>query len=263
MLKSLTTHRWLIWELTRRDVQSRYRGSILGMAWPLIQPLLLLLVYTFVFSEVFKARWPGVNAGSNLDAAVAIFTGMIVHGLLAECLTRGPTLVTSNPDFVKRSVFPVGILAWMALGTALFQAAICLLVLLAFLAFSSIGLHWTALCLPLVLAPLALFCLGLLWLLAALGAYVRDVGQVSSFFASLLLFASPVFFPLDSLPEPFRTVVAANPLTFFIEESRKVLLWGQPPSWAGLAIALAAGLAFAWWASRWFESVRGGFDDVL
>lgn len=263
MLKALSTHRWLVWELTRRDIQSRYRGSVLGMAWPLIQPLLMLLVYTFIFAEVFKARWPGSGTGSNLDAAVAIFTGMIVHGFLAESLTRGPTLVTSNPDFVKRSVFPVGILAWVALGSAAFQAAVCLVVLAAFLAVSSVGLHWTALYLPLVLAPLVLFALATLWVLAALGAYIRDVGQVSTFVASLLLFTSPVFFPLASLPERFRAVVAANPLTFFIEESRKVLLWGEAPSWPGLALYLAAGLAIALWAHRWFESVRAGFDDVL
>ena len=263
MLKALVAHRWLVWELTRQDVQARYRGSVLGMAWPLLQPLLMLLVYTFIFSAVFKARWPGAATGSNLDAAVAIFTGMIVHGFLSESLTRGPTLITSNPDFVKRSVFPVGILSWVALGTATFQAAVCLLVLAAFLAASSIGLQWTILYLPLVMAPLALFALGILWLLAALGAYAKDVGQVSSFLSSLLLFTSPVFFPLASLPEGFREVVAANPLTFFIEESRKVVLWGEAPSWLALSLYLVAGLAFAVWASRWFESVRGGFDDVL
>jgi lipopolysaccharide transport system permease protein len=263
VLKSLAANRWLILELTRRDIQSRYRGSVLGMAWPLIQPLLMLLVYTFIFSEVFKARWPGGNTGSNLDAAVAIFTGMIVHGLLAECLTKGPTLVTSNPEFVKKSVFPVGVLAWVALGSAAFQAVVCLLVLAVFLAASSIGLHLTAIYIPLVLAPLALFALGSLWVLAALGAYIRDIGQISTFLASLLLFTSPVFFPLNSLPEAFRAAVAANPLTFFIEESRKVLLWGQAPSWVALAVYLVVGMAFALWAHRWFESVRGGFDDVL
>lgn len=263
MLTSLAKHRWLILELVRRDIHSRYRGSALGLAWPLIQPLLMLAVFTFIFSEVFKARWPGAQAVTNLDAAMAIFTGMIVHGFLADCLTQGPTLVTSNPDFVKRSVFPVEVLAWAALGTNLFHTSLCLAVLVAFLALSSVGIHATIVLLPLVLAPLAVFGVGLMWLLAALGAYLRDFAQATAFLSSLLLFTSPVFYPLESLPEGFRAVVAANPLTFFIEEARKVVLWGEAPSWGGLVISMAVATAFALWASRWFESVRTGFDDVL
>lgn len=264
MPSPLFGHRHLLAELTRRDIQSRYRSSLLGMAWPVLQPLLMLSVYTLIFSEVFKARWPGVQeTGSRFDVAIVIFTGMIVHAFVAECATRGPTLITSNPNYVKKVIFPLEILPWVTLGSALFQALVCFAILFAFILASTAALPWTVLFVPLVLAPLALGCLGLMWLLAAAGAYVRDIEQAMAFVVTLLLFLSPVFYPLSVLPEGFRAIVAANPLTFFIEQVRLVALWGQPPSWAGLAAATALGAALAVWARGWFERARGGFGDVV
>ena len=260
---SLLSHRNLILELTRRDIEARYRASMLGLAWTFLQPLLMLTVFTLVFAEIFQARWPGVEAGGRLDVAVVIFTGMIIHGFVAECLTRAPTLITGNPNYVKKVIFPLEVLPFVAMGSAALQALACFLILAVFILFSAASLSWTALLLPLVLLPLALLCLGLMWLLAAAGAYLRDVDQAMSFIVTLLLFLSPILYPLSALPEGLQAVVAANPLTFFIEEARAVLLWGRPPFWAGLAVATVAAALFALWARRWFERAKGGFADVI
>ena len=158
---------------------------------------------------------------------------------------------------------PIDVLPLVALGSAALQAFVCFLILAVFMFFSAATLAWTALLLPLVLLPLALLCLGLMWVLAAAGAYLRDIDQAMSFIVTLLLFLSPVLYPLSALPEGLQAVVAANPLTFFIEEARAVLLWGRSPSWAGLAAATAAAALFALWARSWFERAKGGFADVI
>jgi len=263
VIQPLFEHRHLVLELSRRDVESRYRGSFLGMAWPVIQPLLMLAVYTFVFTEVFKARWPGAGESSRVEAAVMIFAGMIVHGFFAECIVRAPSLLTANVNYVKKVVFPLQILPWVALNAALFHAGLCLAVLLGWVLATGRGMPWTVVFLPLVAAPFVFLTIGCMWLLTALGAYLRDLGQLMTFLATLLLFTSPVLYPVDALSGPFRAVVVLNPLTFFIEATRGVLLLGQAPHWGALALWGAGSLVFAWLALRWFESARGGFGDVV
>jgi lipopolysaccharide transport system permease protein len=263
VIRSLLEHRHLVLELSRRDIESRYRGSLLGMAWPVLQPLLLLAVYTFVFTEVFKARWPGVGESARVDVAVMIFAGMIVHGFFAECIVRAPSLLTGNANYVKKVVFPLQILPWVALNAALFHAALCLAVLLAWVVLSGRGVPWTAVLLPLVAAPFVIFTIGCMWLLTALGAYLRDLGQLMTFVATLLMFASPVLYPVDSLPVNFRAAVGLNPLTFFIEATRATVLLGRGPPWGELALWCAGSFVFAWLALCWFESARGGFGDVV
>lgn len=263
MFASLVANRRLIAQLTRREVVSRYRGSLAGLAWSFFNPLLMLGIYTFVFSTVFKARW-GVEAEeTRAGFAVILFVGVILHGLLAECITKAPGLILNNVSYVKKVVFPLEILPWVAVGSALFHAAISLGVLL--LAQLALGhaIPWTALLFPLVLLPLVLVSAGFSWLLAATSVYIRDIGMVTGLFATALLFLAPVFYPLSALPEGYHWLMLLNPLTFIIEQSRLVLLAGEVPDWQGLGLFLLAALAFAWIGFWWFQRARNGFADVL
>ncbi len=254
--------RALIWQFARRDVLARYRGSVLGLAWSFLTPLLMLAVYTFVFRVVFKARWGGDEAG-EFEFALQVYSGLIVFSLFAEVVSRAPRLVMEQPNLVKKVVFPLEILPWVAVLAGLFHLALNLAVLLIAAAIARGGLPPSIVALPMVLLPFMPLLLGLGWFLAALGVFVRDVGQITSLAVSLLMFLSPVFYPISSLPERWQPWLRANPLTPVIEQVRLVALDGQWPDWPQLALHLAIASAVAWAGARWFAATRKGFADVI
>jgi lipopolysaccharide transport system permease protein len=196
MFVSLWRNRQLIWQMTHREVVGRYRGSVLGLAWSFFNPVLMLIVYTFVFSVVFKARWNVSGGESKTDFAIILFTGMIVFNLFAEIVNRAPGLIIYNVNYVKKVVFPLEILSWVALGSVLFHSLVSLSVLLLAQFILNQSLPWTVMLFPLVLFPLILSSLGAAWFLAAIGVYVRDVGQITGVITTILMFLSAVFYPL-------------------------------------------------------------------
>lgn len=259
---SAARHHELLWQMVRRDVAGRYRGSLGGVAWALVHPLMMLAVYTFVFSVVFQARWSGAGDG-RAAFAVNVFAGMIVHGLFAECVNRAPALVVGNVNYVRKVVFPLEILPWISMGSALFHAAVAILVLLGFVAFQQGQVHASALLFPLVLLPLVLLTMGLSWLLASLGVFLRDIAQVTGILTTIAMFLSPVFYPVSALPEGYRWAFYLNPLTFPIEQFRRVLVVGGAPDWPSLAGYAAAAVAVAALGLVWFQRTRKGFADVV
>jgi len=248
--------------MTAREVVGRYRGSVLGIVWSFANPVLLLAVYTFVFSVVFNARW-NTGSESKADFAVILFVGMIIYGLFAECLNRAPGLILAHPNYVKKVVFPLEILPLVALGVAFFHAAISLIVLLAFCLALNHALPWTILLLPLVILPLALVTLGVSWLLSSLGVFLRDVGQVVGLLTTVLMFASPVFYPVASIPENYRAILYLNPLATIIEQARDVLIWGKVPDLTVLGVLTVVSALVAWLGFAWFQKTRRGFGDVM
>lgn len=250
----------LIIQLTERDTRSRYRGSAMGLFWSAIHPLLMLTVYTFFFTEIFPGRWAGAD---RLDFALVLFIGLLLHGFVAECLSRAPGLVVEQPNLVKKIVFPLDVLPVVAIGTAIFHLLIGLAIWFAFHLLIVGVPPWTVVFMPFVLVPLVLMTLGVCWFLAAIGVYLRDVGHITPVLSAVLLFASPVFYPLSALKPPFQTIVAASPLTIPIEQARAVLLMGQPPQWDVLAAYAAVAIVVAWLGAAWFRATRKGFADVL
>lgn len=262
--KSLWRNRQLIVQMTKRDVAGRYKGSAMGLAWSFLNPVFMLVVYTFVFSEIFKSRWGGIGGDdSKTQFAVVLFVGMIVLNLFNEVLNRAPGLIVANVNYVKKVMFPIEILPVIAMGAAFFHSLISLGVLLAAFAVFNGYLHWTVVFIPLVLLPLVIVTLGLAWMLASLGVFLRDVGQTILIITTVLMFLSPVFYPVSAVPERFRPFVMANPLAFIIEQARDVLIWGHLPNWIGLGIYTLAANIVAWAGYTWFQKTRKGFADVL
>lgn len=263
MIESLWRNRGVIWRMAGREVHGRYKGAAMGLAWSFITPIFMLAVYTFVFSVIFKSHWgSGVNQ-SKTEFAVVLFVGMIVQALFAEVINRAPTLIVGNANFVKRVVFPVEILPVVATGSALFHGLVSTTVLLAaFLLFNGY-LHWTIVLFPLVLFPLLVLTIGFAWIFASLGVFVRDIGQATVIITTVLMFLAPVFYPIRAIPERFRVVIMINPLTFIIEQSRSVLIFGRLPNWWGLAIYSVLATLVAWLGYAWFQKTRKGFADVL
>ena len=223
LCKSLWRNRQLIVQMTKREVVGRYKGSAMGLAWSFFNPVLMLLVYTFVFSEIFKSRWGGVGGDdSKTQFSVVLFVGMIVLGLFSEVVNRAPSLILGNVNYVKKVIFPLEILPIITMGAALFHSLISLCVLLAAFALFNGYLQWTAVFIPLVLLPLVIVTTGLAWILAAIGVFLRDVGQTIGIITTVLMFLSPVFYPVTAVPERFRPFIMANPLTFIIEQARSL-----------------------------------------
>lgn len=262
-LRSVWRNRELISQMTKREVIGRYRGSVMGLAWSFLNPLLMLVVYTFVFSVVFKARWGGGGEENQVNFAIVLFVGMIVHGLFAECVNRAPNLILSNVNYVKKVIFPLEILPVIAMGSALFHTIISLVVLLGAILLLGSGVSWTILLFPVVIFPLLLASMGVAWFLASLGVYVRDIAQITGMITSVLMFLSPVFYPLSSLPEEYQGWLQINPLTFIIEESRRVMIFGELPHLAEWLTYLIFSSLIAWLGYAWFQKTRRGFADVL
>jgi len=263
MFGGLIHHRDLVWQMTKRDLIGRYRGSLLGIAWSLLHPLIMLGVYTVVFSGIFKSRWQVGATEGTTDFAVVLFAGLLIHGLFAECVNRAPALILANPNFVKKVVFPLELLPWVSMGSALFHAGASLLVLFVGLAAGSLGMTPTILLFPIVVLPFILFTMGVSWFLAATGVYLRDLGHVVGIATTVVMFLSPVFYASSALPERYRWLLQLNPLTFIIEQSRDVLVWGRLPNWTGLLLYAVASLLVAQLGFRWFQKARRGFADVL
>jgi homopolymeric O-antigen transport system permease protein len=261
--RSAWKHRSLIWQMSKREVIGRYRGSFLGLAWSFFNPLIMLLVYTFVFSVVFKARWGMEMSGSKAEFATVLFVGLIMHGLFAECINRAPALILSNANYVKKVVFPLEILPLVALSSALFHSLVSLAVLIVAIIGLNFFVPWTAVLVPLVMFPLLVITVGMAWFLAATGTYIRDIGQITGIITTVMLFLAPVFYPLSAMPEQYRSFLFINPLTLIIEETRQALIFGNMPDWSAWSIYFGISLLIAWMGFWWFQKTRKGFADVL
>ena len=241
----------------------RYRGSFLGLAWSFITPLLMLAVYTFLFGVIFKARWGASTVESRLDFALILFVGLIVHGLFAECVNRAPGLILQHANFVKRVVFPLEILPWTVMLSALFHSSVSLCIWAVVAAVSGIGLSLTIVFLPLVFVPLVLLTMGCTWILSSVGVYLRDTGHTVVILTTVLLFLSPIFFPSTAVPPEFRFLIRLNPLTFVVEQARAVLTFRSLPDFPWLAVVTVQNLAVAAFGLWWFQKTRRGFGDVI
>jgi len=260
--RSVWKNRQLVFQMIRREVTGRYKGSMLGLLWSFLNPVLMLCVYTFVFSVVFQARWSD-GSDSKTEFALVLFSGLIVFNLFAECINRAPGLILSNVNYVKKVVFPLEILPVIALGSALFHMLVSLGVwLIAYCILIGIP-HLTLLLVPFILLPLLLLILGLSWGLASLGVYLRDTSQITGILTTVLMFLSPIFYPVSALPEKFRAVLQLNPLAPIIEQTRNVLIQGTAPCMTSLLSSILGSALFAWLGFVWFQKTRKGFADVL
>jgi lipopolysaccharide transport system permease protein len=252
----------LINVLIKREILGRYKGSLFGVLWSFMNPLLMLLIYTFVFSIVFKARWSG-GSGSTAEFALILFAGLIIFNLFAECLNRSPGLILANVNYVKKVIFPLEILPIISLGTAIFHAGVSYVVwLITYMFFYGLP-HPTVLFIPFVIIPLVFFILGITWIFSSLGVYIRDLTQIIGIFTTILMFLSPIFYPISALPERFQSYAKFNPLASIIEQTRKVLFWGDAPDFFQYLSCLAISILVAILGFIFFQKTRKGFADVI
>lgn len=261
-VRSFFKNRELVWQLSKREVSLRYSGSFLGVIWSFINPLMMLIVYSFVFGTVFGARWHGGD-GDNSNFALLMFIGLLLHGLFAECLLRSTTLIVANANYVKKVIFPLEILPWTVLGSALFHFIAGLIVLLILQVILLGKIEPTVFLLPLIVFPYAIGLMGISWFAAALGVYFRDLTQIGGTISSVMLFLSPIFYSTDTIPERYRGYILANPLTSVIEQSRNVIVYGKYPELLPMVYICIVAVVFYALGILFFNKTRKGFSDVL
>lgn len=264
MINSFWDHRSLVWQLLLRDIHSRYKGSLMGLVWSIVTPLLMLLIYTFVFQYVFKARWSSpTETGDSINFAMVLFLGLITHGLFADILMRSPILMLSHANFVKKVVFPLEILPWVTLLSAIFNFFISFILLLVFVLYEMNYIPLTALFLPIIWIPFIVMILGFSFILSALGVYIRDIQQISGTLVTLTLFLSPIFYSIDILPPQLQTLMLINPIALIVEQSRAVLVYGLWPDFIAIGIYSVVALFILFLGYKLFQKSRIGFADVL
>jgi lipopolysaccharide transport system permease protein len=254
----------LIFASTKREVLLRYRGSFFGVFWSFFNPILMLCIYTFVFNEVFKAKWGGSSLeSSRIEFALLLFAGIIIFNFFSECLSKSPYQIVSNQNYVKKVVYPIEIISMVGVLSAAYQMLLNLLIWVIFY-FVFIGWpHLTILYVPVILIPLFLGVLGISWFFSSLGVFLRDINQIVGVITTVSMFLSPIFFPADAVPENIRFLIYFNPLTIFIEELRNVIYWGGIPGLFNIFIMWAGGIIIFSLGYYWFQKTRKGFADVL
>lgn len=256
-------NRTLLWQLTKRNIVARYRGSMLGVFWGLVQPLMMLCIYTFVFSVVFEARW-GVNIEKFKGAfAIIMFCGMALYSIFAECVSCSCGLIIGNPNFVKKVIFPLEILPLAQCISSLILGLEWFVLLFLGVIFIYGDLNYTMLLLPIILIPLFLFSLGISYFVASLSVYVRDTAYIVQVILQMLFFMTPIVYPIMAVPEKYRWLLETNPLTVLIEQCRKIFLYGIMPDWLFLGNAALVSLIILHLGFIWFFKTKKGFSDVL
>jgi len=263
MLQNLYTHRNLIRQFAWRDVISRYKGSYFGMVWSFVTPLMLLAVFSFVFSVIFQSKWGVTPDEGKFQFAITLFCGMTVFNIFGECISRAPMLVLQYPNYVKKVVFPLEILPVASLGSSLINGGLSLAILIPAVLILSHAWPTTIYLFPLVLVPICAFSLGFGWFLASMGVFIRDIAQPVGVIVQMLFFVSGIFFPPSAIPEEIRFLVELNPMVGILEDARRTLMWGQYPDWTSLAVVTILSLIVMQLGYAWFMRTKKAFADVL
>lgn len=255
------TQRELLRELVKREIADRYRGTVFGVAWSFSQPIFMLTVYTVAIGMLLGVKWPGI--GSNSELALALYAGLLLFNLFAECMGRAGDLVAAQPNYVKKVAFPLPLLAWTPVIAAAIQMLVGLVVWLVFYLWVRGMPHWTVLFVPAIMIPVMLVSLGLVWIVGAIGVYARDIGHATNLAVQAMLFLSPIFYDARMLPEHIRSYLQLNPLGFLVSSAREAMMEGRVPDLPMLAAFIVGAWLFAMLGLALFERLQDGFADTL
>lgn len=261
VIRNLLQHGDLIRLMTWRNFNARYRGSFAGLFWSFFQPLVIMTIYTVVFSLFLKVRFS--TDASPFTFSVYLLCGLLPWNALSEGLSLSTTVIRTNTNLVKRVVFPLEILPINLALTAAIQQIIGF-VLLFPLAWLVIGPpSWTLVLVPVVLAFQLLFSVGLNWIVSSVTVYLPDMGQMISLMLTVWLFLTPIFYPDDIVPSQIMFVFRLNPLARLVRLYRDVFLSGQLPAWQGLLATGLICLGVFMVGYFWFMHTKRGFADVV
>ena len=259
---NLYNHRILLWQFIWRNIELQHKGSMLGVIWSILSPLLLFGVYGFVFLVVFEGRFGVVPTETRSDYAIGLFLGLTMLQLFQETMTVAPTVIIQNPNFVKKVVFPLEVLPVAALGAAFFRCLVALVLVVLATEIWGSGLSSTAWWLPLLVVLLGIFSMGVAWILSALGVFLRDLPPLMQFCSVLLMFISGVFYSVSKIPAAF-SFLRYNPLAVYLETARGALLWNISPTYVEVVSLGLISMATCLVGYALFAYLKSAFADVL
>lgn len=261
----LYKNRNLLSQLIRRNIEARYRGSMLGLIWSFALPLLMLAIYTFVFSVIFKAKFGDIPNDNKLAFALVMFSGMAIFNIFSESILTSCVIITGNPNYVKKVIFPLEILPVSQVLSSLILSMPWFLLLFVGTGFIGVPftLSWTMLFLPLTIIPLLLFTSGVAFFAASLSVYIRDLQYLVGVIMQILFFITPIFYPISGVPEKYRFILRLNPLSPIVEQTRELFLYGHHPDYFVCLFSLLIGFLCFQLGGFWFVKTKKGFADVL
>lgn len=253
----------LFMQSLRREVSQKYRGSYLGVLWNFILPLIMMVVYSFVFGVVFKAKWDLQISDSNEEFALILFVGITLFNLFSEGINSAPTLVINNSNYVKKVIYPLNLLSVTNVCGSMIQVFFNIIIIIIAKIIIVRRFDFLFLLFPVVVLPHLLCILGFSWIFSAVGVYIRDVKQGASILSLLFGYATPVFFPLSAIPERLQWIMYINPMTIIVENARRVLIYGLLPRWNELAIIYIMSYVIFLSGFYIFKKLKKGFSDVM
>jgi lipopolysaccharide transport system permease protein len=263
----LHRHRDLFNQFARRAVELRHRASMLGLVWAVLAPLISLSIYTFVFCYVFGGSLTKSPSETRQEYALGAFLGLILFNFLTEVLSQSPHTIVTQPNFVKKVVFPLEILPAATVGAAAFHAGISLVLALVGVAVMGPGLDGHAMWLLAIAPPIAMIAFGCAWFFSALGVFVRDISNVMPFIMQILMYVSAVFYSRslieDKVPAWAQKLLLANPLLHAVVNARNAVVFHQNPSLKGIAYIWACGFLIYCFGYFTFRKLRPAFADVI
>ncbi|MDD9266620.1 ABC transporter permease [Paenibacillus sp. GCM10023248] len=263
LLRIIGKNRELVQQFVKREVITKYKGSYLGMMWSIITPLIMLSIYTYVFGYIFKSKWDFAVSSTKQEFAITVFCGMIIFAIFSETITKSPSIITNNPNYVKKVVFPLEILPLSLLGGAVVNFLIGLVILLAGKVIFIGPLNWEFFYIPVILLPLLIVSLALSYIFASLGVYLRDLEHTIGITVQALYLLTPIFYPISAIPTQIRSLFLFNPIAGIVDNMRKIIIWGMKPDmalWGYQIIGSIILLQIGYW---WFMKLRKGFADVI
>jgi len=261
ILRLIKRHRHLILTLVLRDIKSRYVGSAMGFFWAVINPLIMLAVFSFVFATIFKQR---VASGGEENFFLFMFCGLWPWFAFSEGVSRSSYSIIENAHIIKKVVFPSEILVIVTVLSSFVQQVIGFLLFFALLlVMGQLGNPLYLLLLPPVFALQLAFTVGLGWVLSSLTVFFRDVAQVTSALLLVWLYTTPIFYPAKLVPPAFRSLLTVNPMHHLLSIYRDLILGGRLPDPVGLLYVLVMAGGALWLGSRVFGHLKATFADLL
>lgn len=262
MIKTIYNNNYLLRQLIKKDIEEKYKGSILGMLWSIIVPILMLCIYTFIFSEVFQAKWD-IDTTNKYQFALVLFCGLSAFNLVSEVMNRSTTLIASNVNYVKKVIFPLELFPVVITFSALFNCVISYLILIVAIYILNGMISPTLFLIIPAFIPLIILTIGLGLFISALSVYLKDVSNAIAVIVTMLMYLSPVFFPLSSVPDDFRGMCEVNPMTYIIENFRNVVLYGEKLNLKFFVISSLFAVVIYAIGYLTFMRTKEGFADVL
>lgn len=259
---NFSRHGNLIIQFTKREIERRYKGTLLGLFWSFLTPLIMLGVYTLVFGFIFGGSF-GHLGETKTQFALGLFSGLLLWEFLGGSIAGAPGLIVSNSNYATKVVFPLEILPLCTVLANLFHLAIGFLPLLLFVLIAEHGIPLTALEVIPILIPIVLYSLGFCWMLSALGVFLRDIVSLIPPMLTILMFLSAIFFPLSAIPKNFRWIVELNPVAVLISMARNAFVFGHSLNAASLGLQSAISLLVASLGYALFMKCKPSFADVL